>query len=125
MALNTITPEVLAYKPPHPKLEEFVPDRDRALFADPTKAALFANASAVEEVTPYIGTELKGLQLSKLTDAQKDELALLVAEVCGLEQLLTQWPDSIDETGREVWCSSAIKISRSISSMSLHRTMAK
>ena len=80
MALNTITPQVLAYKPPHPKLEEFVPARDRALFADPTKAALLAEASAVEEVTPYIGTELKGIQLSKLTDAQKDELALLVAE---------------------------------------------
>lgn len=91
MVLNTITPQVLAYKPPHPKLEEFVPDRDRALFADPTKAALFAEASAVEEVTPYIGTELKGLQLSKLTNAQKDELALLVAEVRGVKQLLTSY----------------------------------
>ena len=93
MALNTITPQVLAYKPPHPKLEEFVPDRDRALFADPTKAALFADVLAVEEVTPYIGTELKGLQLSKLTDAQKDELALLVAEVCGVKRLLMQYPN--------------------------------
>ena len=88
MALNTITPQVLAYKPPHPKLEEFVPDRDRALYADPTKAALFAESSAVEEVTPYIGTELKGLQLSKLSDVQKDELALLVAEVRGVKRLL-------------------------------------
>jgi len=34
----------------------------------------------VEDLTPYIGTELKGIQISQLTDAQKDELALLVAE---------------------------------------------
>ena len=81
MALNSVTPAVLSYIPPHPQLEEFVPDRDRALFADSAKPNLLATASAVEEVTPYIGTELKGVQLSKLTDVQKDELALLVAEV--------------------------------------------
>ncbi|EHK25952.1 uncharacterized protein TRIVIDRAFT_17533, partial [Trichoderma virens Gv29-8] len=56
------------------------PDRDRAFFADPAKASLLGLATAVEEVTPIIGTELKGVQLSKLTDQQKDELALLVAE---------------------------------------------
>lgn len=78
---TAITPEVLAYKPPHEALKEFVPARDRAFFADPSKASLLGLATAVEEVTPYIGTELKGVQLSKLTDQQKDELALLVAEV--------------------------------------------
>ncbi|KAL7893817.1 putative alpha-ketoglutarate-dependent sulfonate dioxygenase [Trichoderma sp. SZMC 28014] len=77
---TAITPEVLAYKPPHEALKEFVPARDRAFFADPSKASLLGLATAVEEVTPYIGTELKGVQLSKLTDQQKDELALLVAE---------------------------------------------
>ena len=81
MTLSSITLKVLAYVPPDPPVEEFVPDRDRAFFATPTKAALFAEASAVEEVTPYIGTELKGVQLSKLNETQKDELALLVAEV--------------------------------------------
>lgn len=79
---TTITPAVLAYKPPHPALKEFEPARDRAFFADPAKASLLGLATAVEEVTPVIGTELKGVQLSKLTDQQKDELALLVAEVC-------------------------------------------
>jgi sulfonate dioxygenase len=78
---TTITPAVLAYNPPHPELKEFVPARDRAFFADPSKASLLALATSAEEVTPYIGTELKGVQLSKLTDQQKDELALLVAEV--------------------------------------------
>ncbi|EGR49572.1 uncharacterized protein TRIREDRAFT_30776, partial [Trichoderma reesei QM6a] len=56
------------------------PARDRAFFADPEKASLLSLATAVEEVTPLIGTELQGVQLSKLTDQQKDELALLVAE---------------------------------------------
>ncbi|ETS02944.1 putative alpha-ketoglutarate-dependent sulfonate dioxygenase [Trichoderma reesei RUT C-30] len=77
---STISPRVLAYKPPHPELKEFVPARDRAFFADPEKASLLSLATAVEEVTPLIGTELQGVQLSKLTDQQKDELALLVAE---------------------------------------------
>ena len=31
-------------------------------------------------LTPRIGTEIKGLQLSELSDIQKDELALLLAE---------------------------------------------
>jgi len=31
-------------------------------------------------LTPRVGTEIKGLQLSELTDVQKDELALLIAE---------------------------------------------
>lgn len=32
------------------------------------------------KLTPVIGTEIRGLQLSKLNDLQKDELALLIAE---------------------------------------------
>ncbi|KUJ17647.1 TauD-domain-containing protein [Mollisia scopiformis] len=79
MALD-ITPAVLAYVPPDPPLEQFEPARDRAFFADPTKASLLSQASSIEALTPYIGTELKGVQVSQLTDAQKDELALLVAE---------------------------------------------
>jgi len=31
-------------------------------------------------LTPRVGTEIRGLQLSSLTDAQKNELALLIAE---------------------------------------------
>jgi sulfonate dioxygenase len=81
MATPSLTEAVLKYTPPDPPLEEVTPAKDRALFADPTKASLFAQASAIEELTPHIGTELKGVQLSKLTAAQKDELALLVAEV--------------------------------------------
>ena len=77
-----LSPAILDYKPPDPPLKEFSPSRDRALFADPKKASLLAQASAVDDLNPYVGTELKGIQLSQLTNAQKDELALLVAEVC-------------------------------------------
>lgn len=34
----------------------------------------------VNKLTPRVGTEIRGLQLSSLTDAQKNELALLIAE---------------------------------------------
>jgi len=32
------------------------------------------------KLTPLVGTEIRGLQLFQLTDPQKDELALLIAE---------------------------------------------
>lgn len=48
--------------------------------ADPKKASLFKNAENISDLTPHIGTEIHGLQLSALTDTQKDDLALLVAE---------------------------------------------
>ncbi|PPQ64578.1 hypothetical protein CVT26_001976 [Gymnopilus dilepis] len=53
---------------------------ERGLFADPTKANLFGAATKVKHLTPAIGTEIEGIDLRKLIDVQKDELALLVAE---------------------------------------------
>ena len=41
---------------------------------------MYDNAEKIFDVTPHIGTEIHGLQLNKLTDQQKDDLALLVAE---------------------------------------------
>ncbi|EGZ22781.1 hypothetical protein PHYSODRAFT_324091 [Phytophthora sojae] len=55
-----------------------VPYEDRALKADPTFKNLLADAT-VTHLEPKIGTEVSGLQLHELTDAQKDELALLIA----------------------------------------------
>jgi len=73
-----------AYKPSFPKISwpplEPVQVRDRGHDADPEKKELFAAASKVINLTPALGTELRGISLSKLTDRQKDELALLVAE---------------------------------------------
>jgi len=53
---------------------------DRGAFADPAKASLFGAAGKVKHLTPAIGTEIEGIDLRQLSDTQKDELALLVAE---------------------------------------------
>jgi hypothetical protein len=48
--------------------------------ADPEKKALFGAAKEIIHLTAHIGTEIVGLQLKDLTDQQKDELGLLIAE---------------------------------------------
>ena len=48
--------------------------------ADPEKRALLSAATKVTDLTAYIGTAIEGLQLKDLTDQQKDELGLLIAE---------------------------------------------
>ncbi|KAK9233718.1 hypothetical protein V1525DRAFT_415617 [Lipomyces kononenkoae] len=53
---------------------------DVAARADPDKKALFSVMGERKDMTPNIGTEVRGVQLSLLTDQQKDELALYVAE---------------------------------------------
>ncbi|KAG2109089.1 hypothetical protein BD769DRAFT_1630488 [Suillus cothurnatus] len=53
---------------------------DRGHFADSSKTALLSAAQKVKHLTPAIGTELVGIDLRQLTNQQKDELALLVAE---------------------------------------------
>lgn len=57
--------------------------RDSAHDADPSFKNLFPkeNENIVNsQLTPKFGNEIKGVQLSELTDAGKDELALLVAQ---------------------------------------------
>ncbi|KAH6657822.1 dioxygenase-like protein [Truncatella angustata] len=56
---------------------------DRALLADKAKPNLLGLSDSkiqVTNLTPRVGTEISGLQLSGLTDTQKNELALLIAE---------------------------------------------
>ena len=53
---------------------------DVATRADPEKKAFFAATPNRKDMTPNIGTEVRGVQLSQLTDKQKDEMALYVAE---------------------------------------------
>lgn len=48
--------------------------------ADPAKRALLSAAEQVIDLTAHIGTEIVGLQLKDLTNQQKDELGLLIAE---------------------------------------------
>jgi hypothetical protein len=56
---------------------EFV---DAGSRADPEKKALLSAAKDVIHLTAHTGTEIVGLQLKDLTDQQKDELGLLIAE---------------------------------------------
>lgn len=72
------------YKPSFPAiswdpLKEFKVT-DRGHYADPPKRNLFSAAKKVKHLTPAIGTEILGIDLRQLSDPQKDELALLVAE---------------------------------------------
>lgn len=47
---------------------------DRGLFADKEKRNLLSAASRVITLCPAIGTEIHGVDLRQLSDAQKDEL---------------------------------------------------
>ncbi|KAI5918475.1 hypothetical protein F4810DRAFT_715468 [Camillea tinctor] len=48
--------------------------------ADPAKPSLFKGGATVTNITPRIGTEIRGLQISQLSNEGLDELALLAAE---------------------------------------------
>ncbi|KAK3380494.1 dioxygenase-like protein [Lasiosphaeria ovina] len=77
-----------AYLPVYDEKTHFPPlqpfeFRDRGLAAAKDKPNLLSPTNAdlqVSKLTPVIGTEIRGLQLSQLDDRQKDELALLIAE---------------------------------------------
>jgi sulfonate dioxygenase len=62
----------------YPPLEPFT-HVEHGKDADPTFPNLLKNAE-VTELTANIGAEVRGVQLSKLKDKGKDELALLVAQ---------------------------------------------
>lgn len=56
---------------------------DKGTLADKAKPHLFNTNDpnvTIEKLTPRVGTEIIGLQLSQLNDEQKNELALLIAE---------------------------------------------
>lgn len=64
----------------YPPLEPFE-HYDHGKDADPTFPDLFPKGQAeVDEITPFIGSEVHGVQLSKLSKAGKDQLALYVAQ---------------------------------------------
>ncbi|KAF4637739.1 hypothetical protein G7Y89_g353 [Cudoniella acicularis] len=54
--------------------------RDHGLDADPEYPELLPAGVTITELTPTIGTEISGVQLSKLSDAGKNQLARYVAE---------------------------------------------
>ncbi|RLV91505.1 Alpha-ketoglutarate-dependent sulfonate dioxygenase [Spathaspora sp. JA1] len=78
---SKISKDVEDYLPTWRKDEHYEPYKfheyhDPALRADPSFSNLLAGAET-KNISPKLGTEVKGVQLSQLTDAGKDELALL------------------------------------------------
>jgi sulfonate dioxygenase len=63
----------------YPPLETFE-HHEHGKDADPSFPRLLREGVQVNNLTPTIGTEVRGLQLSSLDDAGKDELALFVAQ---------------------------------------------
>jgi sulfonate dioxygenase len=53
---------------------------DPALRANKQKTNLLTSSTVVEDITPKMGTVLRSVQLSQLSDQAKDELALLISE---------------------------------------------
>ena len=56
-----------------------VPYHDRGTKGDPQFTNLLSDATDIFDYNPKIGTEINGIHLAKLTDAQKDDLARLVS----------------------------------------------
>ncbi|KAJ5873428.1 uncharacterized protein N7473_013301 [Penicillium subrubescens] len=67
------------YGEKYPPLEPFT-HVDHGKDADPSFKDLLPEGSHIQKLTPTIGSEVTGVQLSKLTAAGKDQLALLVAQ---------------------------------------------
>jgi sulfonate dioxygenase len=61
-----------------PPLEK-VPYHDKGLLGEPSFKNLLANATDVFDYNPKIGTEINGIDLANLSDAAKNDLALLIA----------------------------------------------
>lgn len=68
--------DLLARYPPLEPFEHVEHGKD----ADPSFKNLLSEGAQVENITSSIGAEVSGVQLSQLTDAGKDELALFVAQ---------------------------------------------
>ena len=56
-----------------------IPYTDRGTHGNPKFRNLLRDATAIFDYTPKIGTEIHGVNLAKLSDSQKDDLARLIA----------------------------------------------
>jgi sulfonate dioxygenase len=81
------TSKYAAYLPVYDTTTKFPPTEvfefeDRGHYGDSRMTNLFQNTPnlKVTKLTPRVGTEISGLQLSQLNSAQKDDLALLISE---------------------------------------------
>lgn len=74
------SPKIKDWVPLEAVRAEITPPKDRAHFADPDKKSLLLSGVTRTDLTESIGTVLSGVQLSQLSPAQLDELALLINE---------------------------------------------
>lgn len=58
---------------------EYTPYEDKGLRGDPKFRNLLQDATSISDYTPKIGTEVRGVDLARLNDAQRDDLARLIA----------------------------------------------
>jgi taurine dioxygenase len=56
-----------------------VPYSDKGLLGSPDFSSLLATATSIRDYNPKIGTEVSGIDLANLTDAQKNDIARLIA----------------------------------------------
>ncbi|ESK92287.1 alpha-ketoglutarate-dependent sulfonate [Moniliophthora roreri MCA 2997] len=76
-AYLSVRPEGPSASIPHPAFDVVEPGTR----AKPSKPRLFAHPELrLKNLTPQIGTELRGIQLTKLNEEELDEVALLAAE---------------------------------------------
>lgn len=83
---------------------KFFKHEDPGLRADPSLKNLLLGGHTIKRITPKMGSEIDGVQLSELSSAGKDELALLVAQrgvvVFRNQDFATKGPKFAVEYGR-------------------------
>lgn len=79
---SPLYPEYMPFYDPLEKVEDlgFFEHHDPGHRADPNFPNLLAGATKVVDLSPHVGTEIEGVQISQLTPAGLDELALLAAQ---------------------------------------------
>ncbi|RPA97096.1 Clavaminate synthase-like protein [Choiromyces venosus 120613-1] len=77
-----------------PTLRE-IPYSDKGLLGDPEYKDLFAEATDVFDYSPKIGTEIRGVNLKTLTDAQKNDLARFISPWRGIFPCVVKGMDEV------------------------------
>ena len=81
----------------YPPLEPFT-HYEHGKDADPSFQNLFDGATSVQDITPNIGAEVQGVQISKLGNAGKDQLALFTAQ----KKVVGEWAPDYLRSDRQV-----------------------
>lgn len=78
---SPLYPEFMPFYDPLEKVKDlgYFEHFDPGHRADPALPNLLANATRVVDLSPHVGTEIEGVQLSQLSPAGLDELALMAA----------------------------------------------